>query len=128
MQGGRSLAAVLVAVWLGACAGTEGERPPVASDQTVPAPVEESVEVQRNVDVGGSETDIFLPPGRDAPLPVVVMLHGTEGDRSRMASLATSVAEDGALVYTPSWPSIDTTLPIPDEEGDEPFRVQSEAA
>ena len=127
MPGGRSLAAVLVAVWLGACAGTEGEPPFAASDDTSPAPVEESVEVQRNVDVGGSETDIFLPPDRGPALPVVVMLHGTAGDRSRMAPLATSVAEDGALVYTPSWPSIDTTLPILDEEGDEPFRVQSEA-
>lgn len=84
--------------------------------------------VRRDIDIGGSETDIFLPGvalSEDEAAPVVVMLHGTAADRTRMEPLAMAVAETGVLVYVPSWPVIEA--PFPQDEGDEPFRRQSEA-
>ena len=86
--------------------------------------------VIRDVDVGGNEADIFAPGRARADgtsAPVVIMLHGTEGDRTRMEPLATAVAERGALVVVPSWPVIDQVEPFPESAGDEPYRQQSEA-
>lgn len=100
-----------------------------ATDSVPPDPVGED-RVLRGVDVGGSETDIFLPDGSDsggAAAPVVILLHGTSGDRSRMEPLATAVAASGALAYAPSWPVIDQVAPFPEDQGDEPYRRQSEA-
>jgi predicted esterase len=87
--------------------------------------------VRRDFDIGGSETDIFLPGAvlseDEAAAPVVVMLHGTAADRHLMEPLAMAVAETGALVYVPSWPVIDQVEPFPDDEGDGPFWRQSES-
>jgi predicted esterase len=41
--------------------------------------------------------------------------------------LAAEVAQTGALVYLPTWPVIDQVRPFPEDEGDEPYRRQSEA-
>jgi hypothetical protein len=83
------------------------------------------LEVHRDLDVSGvTVTDVFAPPdGED--LPVVVILHGTGGDREVMEPLARAVAEEGAVVYVPSWPVIDPSAEIPADG--EPFRLQAEA-
>jgi predicted esterase len=81
--------------------------------------------VERSVEVGDvTETDVFAPAdGTD--LPVVVMLHGTEGDRSKMEPLARAVAERGAVVYLPSWPVLGTS--VDDATAAEGFRAGAEA-
>ena len=115
------MAALLLAASLTACGS--------AGDDAAPETTIEDA-VLRDVDVGGSEADIFRPGPAEpngVPSPVVVMLHGTQGDRTRMEPLAVEVAERGALVVVPSWPVIDQVTPFPDAEGDEPYRRQSEA-
>ena len=81
----------------------------------------------QTIELAGNEADVHLPPESTEAAPVVVMLHGTEGDRTRMNPLAAAVAARGALVYVPSWPVIDQVAGFPEEEGAEPFRRQSEA-
>jgi len=135
MQTRRLFAAVAVAVWIGACATADernelrGSSPASEAPPTADTSAEHSV--LRDLDVGGSPADVFLPGPRGSdladPAPVVMMLHGTEGQRSHMASLAAAVAADGALVYVPAWPVIDQAAPFPEGQGDEPFRAQSEA-
>lgn len=86
----------------------------------------DELEVRRGLDVSGvTVTDVFAPPdGED--LPIVVMLHGTGGEREVMEPLARAVAEEGAVVYLPSWPVIDQVAELP-ADSDEPFRRQAEA-
>ena len=123
----RGIFAAVVAVALAACGSVDDGQ--TSGSEAAPASTIADA-VLRSVDVGGSESDIFLagraePNG--APSPVVVMLHGTQGDRTRMEPLAADVAERGAVVVVPSWPVIDQVAPFPDAEGDEPFRQQSDA-
>lgn len=125
----RLIAAVAVVASIVACTATdEDSREPSATDAPRP-PASDGGRVLRDIDVGGSPADLFLPPdtGTDGDAPVVMMLHGTEGDRSHMEPLAEAVAEDGALVYVPTWPVIDQVAAFPEDQGDEPFRAQSEA-
>lgn len=84
------------------------------------------LDVHRELDVSGvTVTDVFAPSdGED--LPVVVMLHGTGGERHVMEPLARAVAEENAVVYLPSWPVIDQVAEFPADD-DEPFRRQAEA-
>lgn len=142
MRNGRLVLAVaaLATASLAACApasddtapdpGTS-QQPPAGSPDDVPATGGPDSGVLRDIDVGGIPGDLFLPADTDAAddtgVPVVVMLHGTEGERDHMELLAEAVAEDGALVYVPTWPVIDQAAPFPEEDGDEPFRAQSEA-
>lgn len=123
----RHAIVALMTVSLAACSSADDDissRTDVTPDSTI------DDAVIRDVDVGGNEADIF-PPGRvesdGEPAPVVIMLHGTLGDRTRMEPLAAAVAERGALVVVPSWPVIDQVAPFPESEGDEPYRQQSEA-
>ena len=84
------------------------------------------LEVRRDLDVAGvTVTDVFAPSDGDQ-LPVVVMLHGTGGEREVMEPLARAVAEEGVVVYLPSWPVIDQVAVFPGDD-DEPFRRQAEA-
>ena len=128
----RHVIAAVMTVSLAACSSAGDDASPGADptpDSTIGDAAAGDATI-RDVDVGGIEADIF-PPGRvesdDGPAPVVIMLHGTLGDRTRMEPLAAAVAERGALVVVPSWPVIDQVEPFPQSEGDEPFRRQSEA-
>lgn len=82
--------------------------------------------VTRDVTVADVTTaDVFAP--RDGQgLPVVVMLHGTEGLRSNMEPLAVDVARSGAVVVVPSWPVL-TTRPA-FESTEDVFFPQTAAA
>lgn len=83
-------------------------------------------ETWRGLDVSGvTVTDVFAPGDADG-LPVVVMLHGTGGERQVMEPLARAVAAKGAVVYVPDWPVIDQMAALPADD-DEPFRRQAEA-
>lgn len=115
------VAAVLVVT---AACGTNGSE--ANDDLSIPASPER---VLRDVDVAGLETDVFRPATSDGTdtVPVAIMLHGTMADRTRMEPLASAVADTGVLVYVPTWPVIDQVAPFPAEQGDEPFRKQSEA-
>jgi acetyl esterase/lipase len=63
-----------------------------------------TVRVERGVDVHGvTVTDVYTSGG-EAGRPVVVMLHGGDGDPDRMGPLAEAVAQRGAVVYVPTWP------------------------
>jgi acetyl esterase/lipase len=84
------------------------------------------VEVRRELDVSGvTVTDVFAPRDADQ-LPVVVMLHGTGGEHHVMDPLAQALAEEGVVVYVPTWPVIDQLDPYPADD-DEPYRRQAEA-
>lgn len=83
------------------------------------------LDVHREFDVSGvTVTDVFAPRGGE-DLPVVVVLHGTGGERHVMEPLARAIAEEGAVVYLPSWPVIDPAAETPADA--EPFRLQAEA-
>lgn len=120
----RLVIAAFMAAFLMACA-TTGDDASSGTETTPGSTIGGAV--IRNADVGGNEADIFPPRADETPAPVVIMLHGTLGDRTRMEPLATAVAERGALVVVPSWPVIDQAAPFPESEGDEPYRQQSEA-
>ncbi len=133
------LVAVIIAAAVAACdSGGDTTSPDTTSPDTTspdttspgstsPASDVADARVLLDVDVGGSETDIHLPVASDRAVPVVAMLHGTANERSRMAELASAVADDGALVYVPAWPVIDQVEPFLEEQGDELYRKQSEA-
>lgn len=122
----------MVMALVGACSGGDGdstgdstgdtvaEAPSVVSDPDVDPAVE------LDVDLGGATTaDVFAPGDDLADAPVVVMLHGTAGDRTRLHDLARRVASEGVLVYVPDWPSIDQVGGYPADD-DEPYRQQAE--
>jgi dienelactone hydrolase len=76
---------------------------PPSDTATASAP---TVEILRDQAIGDvTSADIYSPPAGEG-LPVVVMLHGTEGVRSELDGLAREVAASGALVYVPTWPVI----------------------
>lgn len=78
----------------------------------------------RNLDVDGVTTlDVVTGDREDAP--VVVLLHGTRGERSNMEPLARRLAQGGALVYVASWPVIED-VPRPSVAG-ELYRLQVDA-
>ena len=82
--------------------------------------------VERELDVSGVTVTDVIAPADGEDLPVVVILHGTGGDRGVMEPLARAVAEEGAVVYVPTWPVIDQVREFrPDD--DESFRLQAEA-
>jgi predicted esterase len=121
----RWLIATLVAAVLASCGGSSD-----SATTEVPREPADDRRVLRDVEVGGRETHVFLPAFREtdgAAVPVVIMLHGTAADRTILEPLAAEVAETGALVYLPTWPVIDQVRPFPEDEGDEPYRRQSEA-
>jgi dienelactone hydrolase len=120
---------VFVLAIVGACSGADSD-PTTGSTtgSTVPATsVAGDVEVEFDVDLGGvTVADVFAPAGEElADAPVVMMLHGTAGDRTRLHDLARRVASDGVLVYVPDWPSIDQVGGYPSDD-DEPYRRQAE--
>jgi dienelactone hydrolase len=90
-----------------------------------PASSAPMVKILRDQSVGDLTTvDVYLPRTGEG-VPVVVMLHGTGGERSELDGLARQVAASGALVYLPTWPVI-TERPDPQEVG-EIYRRQTEA-
>jgi len=115
---------VLVALLAGAACSAVDDGAAVEPSSSVAGP---RPDVDLGVDLGGATTaDVFEPgAGGDGPTPIVVMLHGTAAERSRLHDLARRVAADGVLVYVPSWPVIDQVQGYPDET-DEPYRRQAE--
>ena len=109
----------IVAIVLGGCTASDAPATPEESTVDPAAP--------RTIELAGTEVDVHPPPAGAEASPVVVMLHGTEGDRTKMNPLAAAVAAEGALVYVPSWPVIDQVAAFPEDAGGEPFRRQSEA-
>jgi pimeloyl-ACP methyl ester carboxylesterase len=99
----------------------------VSSDTVVQEPEQVERSSTRTIELAGAEAGLHLPPEATDAAPVVVMLHGTEGDRTRLDPLASAVAAGGALVYVPPWPVIDQVAAYPEDEGGEPLRRQSEA-
>ena len=125
-HGWRSVA--LVALLAGAaCSTTDDGVGTEPSTSTAEARSDAEVVVDLDVDLGGVTTaDVFEPgAGGEGQTPIVVMLHGTAGERSRLHDLARRVAADGVLVYVPSWPVIDQVQGYP-EATDEPYRRQAE--
>lgn len=70
--------------------------------------------IERGVEVADvTVTDIYAPldpPGDASRYPLVVMLHGGDGDPDDMASLAEAVARRGAVVHVPTWPVVSERL------------------
>ncbi len=65
-----------------------------------------AVVVQRAVPVDEvTVADVYSPDGAD-DAPVVVLLHGGEGQRELMGPSADALARAGIVVYVPSWPVI----------------------
>ena len=118
-----AMIATLLATSLASCSRSKDDA------TTVPVQSSGGHRVLRHLDVGGRDTDVFLPTESDpdVSVPVVIMLHGTAADPTKMEPLAAAVADSGVLVYVPTWPVIDQVQPYPQDEGDEPYRRQSEA-
>ena len=93
----RTIAAMTILV---AACGSSDDAAPEPADPASPPTVEATS--PRTIEIAGNEADLHLPPESNEAAPVVVMLHGTEGDRTRMNPLAAAVAADGSLVYVPS--------------------------
>lgn len=105
-------------VWVGvACVGESsdsGDEPP-------------AVEVSREVPVADVTVMDVYRPAEGTDLPMLVLLHGTgEGGRAEMEPLAQAIAEEGAVVFVPSWKVVSERpeRPISDAEI---FRDQTEA-
>jgi acetyl esterase/lipase len=138
MKRRRCLAVAAVVAALVACAGNEPD-----SAATVPSPSTSTaapVETTQSGSVappaaglemlpdqvigdGITTADVYRPSSGEG-MPVVVMLHGTAGDRTEFDGLAREVAASGAVVYVPTWPVIPQ---MPDEEEvGELYRRQAE--
>jgi dienelactone hydrolase len=106
-----------VVVGLTACDGGGDATPITAPERTV--------EMVADVIVadGLTTADVYRPTSGEG-MPVVVMLHGTAGDRTEFDGLAREVAASGAVVYVPTWPVI-AEMPDEDEVG-ELWRQQTE--
>lgn len=105
----------LVGIFSVSCGSSDGDRG--------------GVRVERDIDVAGiTVTDVFAAnaPAEDpAGYPVVVMLHGGDGDPTEMEPLAEAVAERGAVVYVPTWPVVSERLAS--TALDDAYRAQVEA-
>jgi dienelactone hydrolase len=141
MKWARGVAIAAVLTGLTACSGSdsvsEGTTLPSTSPSTssaVPAdtsgssaaPAVDGVEMIPDQVVGDGITtaEVYRPASGDG-MPVVVMLHGTGGDRTEFDGLAREVAASGAVVYVPTWPVI---AEMPEkEEVSELYRRQAEA-
>lgn len=125
-HGWRSVALVTLLAGISCSTADRGAVVDSASTGTEPRP-DADVGVSLDVDLGGvTNADVFEPGAEsDGPAPVVVMLHGTAGERARLHDFARRVAADGVLVYVPSWPVIDQAQGYPGDTG-EPYRRQSE--
>lgn len=82
--------------------------------------------VHRGLDVAGITVTDVVAPADGEDLPVVVMLHGTGGEREVLEPLARAVAAEGVVVYLPTWPVIDQVGSATPTD-DEPYRRQAEA-
>lgn len=122
---------LLVAVLTAGCGESGGGGDPTfAYDTDAPLDLEEgsSLPEGRPLDVrpisyrsGDSRVEGYLvaPGGRRAePLPAVVYLHGSGGDRAQLLPLASTLAERGAVALTLTLPSGSATPPggLPPEE------------
>ena len=95
------------------CGGDEGGDDPFAHDG--PLAVEQGARVEtdplavREVSYASGEGRVegylVAPPRRDGPLPAVVYLHGSGGDRSQLLPLAEWLAARGAVALTLTMPS-----------------------
>jgi acetyl esterase/lipase len=135
----RGVAIAAVLAGLTACSGSDpasdGTTLPSTSASTV-APADTSsgsmaspvggVEMISDQVIGDGVTtaDVYRPVSGEG-LPVVVMLHGTAGDRTEFDGLAREVAASGAVVYVPTWPVI-AEMPETEEVGELYWR-QTEA-
>jgi dienelactone hydrolase len=111
---------------LAACGTTPIEDEPDAATPTSADGRSADLVVTRDVAIADVTTaDIFAPRDADG-VPVVIMLHGTEGLRSKMEPLAVEVASTGAVVVLPSWPVITERPPL--ESTEDIFHEQTAAA
>ncbi len=92
-----------VSLLIAAATGCNGDD---AAQSTVPACPEGGCTVESDVDVVYAEdarADVYAPVDQ-GPWPVVVAAHGGYSDKGQVSSLAEAIAEEGAVVYTPSLP------------------------
>ena len=122
---------LFVAVLTAGCGGSgDGGDPTFAYDTDEPLDLEQGAPLSegRPLDVrpvsyrsGDSRVEGYLvAPGgpRAEPLPAVVYLHGSGGDRAQLLPLASTLAERGAVALTLTLPSGSATPPsgVPPEE------------
>lgn len=105
----RIAAPLLAAVLLAGCAGMVETSAPAptptvpASPDPVPTP---SVEVLGDIlYTSTNELDIHVP-AEGEQLPVVIILHGLDGEKGLYSDGATAIAKAGAVVYNVNWRSI----------------------
>ncbi|MCP4540899.1 MAG: hypothetical protein GY832_27505 [Chloroflexi bacterium] len=96
----------LIMLLLGACS-TSKPAPTVAAPTMTP-----SVKVSSDVayvtslqpDVSEQRLDVYTP-NEAGDWPVVVFLHGYDGNKEYYATLSQAIAEQGAVVFTAAWPT-----------------------
>lgn len=97
------------------------------SSQTAGELLEVEVEVTKAVPVGDVTTMDVYHPVDGADLPLLVLLHGTgPGGRAEMGPLARAIAEQGVVVFVPTWTVIEDAPEWPMQDA-EVYRVQTEA-
>ena len=116
-------AAAALGLLASACGGGEGGAAAASSSSST------SVAPSPSVSAGGTETvreipdvfyqedpdgtehvlDVYVPTPAGGPWPVVVMLHGGGLSGAWLKDWATAVAEQGAVVFVPTWIATDPT-------------------
>lgn len=119
---------LLLAVLASGCGGAEGDET-FAYDDGAPLSVEEGARIRQDgplevhpISFASREARVegylVTPPDRDEPVPAVVYLHGSGGDRAQLLPLASWLAARGAVALTLTLPSGTATPPsgVPAEE------------
>ena len=96
----------LIMLFLGACDATQPT--PTVTAPTLTPPVAASSDVAYvtplQPDVVEQRLDIYTP-NEAGDWPVIVFLHGYDGNKEYYATLSQAIAEQGAVVFTASWPT-----------------------
>lgn len=122
----QAISLVFISLILAACS---------ASTPTPEAPTSattSNVEVFRDLvyaeplqpDVEGQRLDVYKP-ARPGTWPVVVFLHGLGGTKEVLRMESSAIAERGAVVFTPTWPTVMEDMAA--REDGEGFREMYEA-
>jgi len=96
----------LLATILAACGAPQPTNTVPSPTGTPPAPVENDVVYAQPLqpDLSAYGLDVYTP-GEPGAWPVVVFLHGYDGNKEYFAATSQAIADQGAVVYTVDWPT-----------------------
>jgi predicted esterase len=102
----QAICLALVMPFLGACGAPQLTLTPTVTVPTMTPPSEVASDVAYAMplqpDVAEQRLDVYTPEA--AAGPVVVFLHGLDGNKEYLVSESQAIAEQGAVVFTVNWP------------------------